>query len=372
MRTTLIFIFLSFVSFQFLNAQNNSAELVKNINATIEGSYNPFNFYEKPGNLEQTQDGIMQRFKLADIGSIKLTKNTEGYSVDITCKEQNGCITLIKNNTQVTQMSVSSFFFGNEMNGNAFASNFTKLVSNYNKSVDKPNEIPTKKGEIMATQEPIKNEVKEIKTAPLVEQKADEIIHSPKTISKKEIAKVDVEEDDVEKETGAKPNVKTKISQKKTEQEDGEEKVVSKAAKDICSQINQLLKIANDKNFKSIEGNETNATKKINDSKFKLKGAKKNYLNWYNNERAFIAEIKTSLSYDDLMIDYDNLQAEIEACLGSNWDSDDRSGEKEYDNFNGEVRDTEYTDIDKKLKSRLRIILLSDEDNKSTLFLRIQ
>ena len=369
MRTTLIFIFLSFVSFQFLNAQNNSAELVKNINATIEGSYNPFNFYEKSGNLEQTQDGIMQRFKLADIGSIKLTKNTEGYSVDITCKEQNGCITLIKNNTQVTQMSVSSFFFGNEMNGNAFASNFTKLISNYTKSEVKPNGIPAKKEETIATQEPIKNEVKEIKTAPIVEQKADGIIHTPKTNTKKEIAKVEEEEEieDVEKSYA-----KSKTTKKNIEKEESEEKVVSKASKDFCNQINQLLKIANDKNFKSIEGNETNATKKINDSKFKLKGAKKNYLNWYNNERTFIAEIKTSLSYDDLMIEYDNVQAEIEACLGSNWDSDDRSGEKEYDNFNGEVRDTEYTDIDKKLKSRLRIILLSDEDNKSTLFIRIQ
>ena len=64
------------------------------------------------------------------------------------------------------------------------------------------------------------------------------------------------------------------MTKKNIEKEESEEKVVSKASKDFCSQINQLLKIANDKNFKSIEGNETNTTKKINDSKFKLKGAK--------------------------------------------------------------------------------------------------
>lgn len=367
MRTTLLFILLFFFNFQFLNAQNNSAELVRNINATVEGSYNPFNFYEKTGSIEQTQDGIMQRFKLAEVGNIKVTKNTEGYSVDISCKDQNGCITLIKNSTQVTQMNVASFFFGNEMNSNAFANNLTKLVANYKNSENKPIATATKKEEIIATQEPIKNEVKEVKTAPLVEQKTDGIIHVPKTNTKKEII-----EEDEEIEDGEKPNAKSKTTKKNIEKEESEEKVVSKASKDFCSQINQLLKIANDKNFKSIEGNETNATKKINDSKFKLKGAKKNYLNWYNNERTFIAEIKTSLSYEDLMIDYDNIQAEIEACLGSSWDSDDRSGEKEYDNFNGEVRDTEYTDIDKKMKARLRIILLSDEDNKSTLFIRIQ
>jgi hypothetical protein len=367
MRTTLLFILLFFFNFQFLNAQNNSAELVRNINATVEGSYNPFNFYEKTGSIEQTQDGIMQRFKLAEVGNIKVTKNTEGYSVDISCKDQNGCITLIKNSTQVTQMNVASFFFGNEMNSNAFASNLTKLVANYKNSENKPNATATKKQDIITTQEPIKNEVKEVKTAPVVEQKTDGIIHVPKTNTKKEIV-----EEEEEIEDGEKPNAKSKTTKKNIEKEESEEKVVSKASKDFCSQINQLLKIANDKNFKSIEGNETNATKKINDSKFKLKGAKKNYLNWYNNERTFIAEIKTSLSYEDLMIDYDNIQAEIEACLGSSWDSDDRSGEKEYDNFNGEVRDTEYTDIDKKMKARLRIILLSDEDNKSTLFIRIQ
>ena len=47
MRTTLSFILLSLFSFQYLHAQNNSAELVRNINASIEGSYNAFNFYEK-------------------------------------------------------------------------------------------------------------------------------------------------------------------------------------------------------------------------------------------------------------------------------------------------------------------------------------
>ena len=371
MRTTLSFILLSLFSFQYLHAQNNSTELVRNINASIEGSYNAFNFYEKTGTVDQTQDGIMQRFKLEDVGTVKVTKNAEGYSVDIACKEQNGCMTLIKNSTQVTQMNVASFFFGNEMNSNAFASNFTKLVAIYNKSEQKTTSTIGKKEDAILTQEPIKPEVKEPKAAPIVEPKQDGIIHVPKTNIKKEMVKEE-DVDDAEKVAVEKPIVKSKPTKKTIEKEENEDKVVTKASKDLCSQINQLLKIAQDKNFKTIEGNETNATKKINDSKFKLKGARKNYLNWYNNERAFIAELKTSSDYEDLMIDYDNIQAEIEACLGANWDSDDRSGEKEYDNFNGDVRHTEYTDMDKKMKARLHIILLSDEDNKSTLFIRIQ
>jgi hypothetical protein len=210
MRTTLSFILLSLFSFQYLHAQNNSAELVRNINASIEGSYNAFNFYEKTGTVDQTQDGIMQRFKLEDVGTVKVTKNTEGYSVDIACKLQNGCMTLIKNNTQVTQMNVASFFFGNEMNGNAFASNFTKLVAIYTKSEEKTNSTTGKKEDAILTQEPIK---KEAKTVPIAEPKEDAIIHVPKTNFKKEMVKEE-DVDDTEKVAVEKPIVKSKPTKK--------------------------------------------------------------------------------------------------------------------------------------------------------------
>lgn len=359
MRTTLLFILLFVFSCQLLLAQNKSTELVKNINASIEGSYNPFNFYEKTGSVEQTQDGIMQRFKLAEIGDIKVTKNSEGYSADISCKEQNGCITLIKNSTQVTQMNMASFFFGNEMNANAFAANFTKLVDIYKNPDQKNNTTIIKKEDIIITQEPIKTE-------PIIEKKEDGIIHPPKTNIKKEVVK---EDDEIEEE---KPVVKSKPKKEIIEKEANEDKEIAKSSNDFCSQIINLLKIANDKRFKEIEGAETNATSKINESKLKLKGAKKNYLNWYNAHRAFIAELKTSSDYEMLMIEFDKIQTEIEECLGADWDNNDKADSKEYNNFKGDIRDVEYAHIDKKINSTIRIILLSDENNKSTLFIRIQ
>ena len=95
------------------------------------------------------------------------------------------------------------------------------------------------------------------------------------------------------------------------------------------------------------------------DSKFKLKGARKNYLNWYKNERAYIAELKSSEDYEGLMIDFDNIQTEIEECLGHNWDNNDMSTGKEYDNFNGDIRDVEYADIDKKINLDLNSEVLT-------------
>lgn len=41
-----------------------------------------------------------------------------------------------------------------------------------------------------------------------------------------------------------------------------------------------------EQNFKDIEGTETNSERKINDSKLKIKGAKRNYLSWYKSKRA--------------------------------------------------------------------------------------
>lgn len=52
----------------------------------------------------------------------------------------------------------------------------------------------------------------------------------------------------------------------------------SKGGSDFCNQLLSILQSGKENKFKNIEGKLTNAETKINDSKVKLKGARKNYL----------------------------------------------------------------------------------------------
>lgn len=138
----------------------------------------------------------------------------------------------------------------------------------------------------------------------------------------------------------------------------------------LCKPLDMILKSAISSDFKSIEGAETNTLKHINESKVRWKGARKSYVTNYKGKRAFIAEIKSSKDFELLQIEYDELQTELEKCLGDDWDFTDKSNDEEYADFNGEIRDTEYHNGATN-GPKLRIILISDND-KYTLFVRIQ
>lgn len=138
----------------------------------------------------------------------------------------------------------------------------------------------------------------------------------------------------------------------------------------LCKPLDMILKSAISSDFKSIEGAETNTLKHINESKVRWKGARKSYVTNYKGKRAFIAEIKSSKDFELLQIEYDELQTELEKCLGDEWDFTDKSNDEEYADFIGEIRDTEYHNGATN-GPKLRIILISDND-KYTLFVRIQ
>ncbi|MBK8330747.1 MAG: hypothetical protein IPL09_15135 [Bacteroidetes bacterium] len=58
----------------------------------------------------------------------------------------------------------------------------------------------------------------------------------------------------------------------------------TKSGNDFCSQLTNILQSGKENKFKAIEGKLTNADTKINDSKIKLKGARKNYLSWFKKK----------------------------------------------------------------------------------------
>ncbi len=140
----------------------------------------------------------------------------------------------------------------------------------------------------------------------------------------------------------------------------------------VCKQLIAIIKAGKDSKFKDIEGKETNPTTKINESKLKLKGAKRSYLSWYKKERAFIAEYKTFTDHELILIEFEKLQTELEDCLEGGWEDTDHSNDEIYANVSEDVKDVEYKYTSDPLRPSLRIMINTDQNKKYTLFVRIQ
>lgn len=145
----------------------------------------------------------------------------------------------------------------------------------------------------------------------------------------------------------------------------------TKSGNDFCSQLTNILQSGKENKFKAIEGKLTNADTKINDSKIKLKGARKNYLSWFKKERAFIAELKSGNDYELLLKDFENMQTQLDECLGAGWDMEDKSGSEEYAKLKTEVRDVEFKKENDETMPTIRIIFLEDND-KFSMFMRVK
>ena len=116
----------------------------------------------------------------------------------------------------------------------------------------------------------------------------------------------------------------------------------------------------------------TNPTTKINESKLKLKGAKRSYLSWYKKERAFLAEYKTLIDHELILIEFEKLQTELEDCLEGGWEDIDHSSDEMYANVSEEVKDVEYKFTSDPTRPSLRIMINTDQSKRYTLFVRIQ
>lgn len=407
------------------------SEFLKEMNAAIENKKEVMKLLEKSGMLEHKEMGGLYRFKLEEIGSIKEKVVEQNFIINVYCTDEN-CFTVYRNDTLGTQVNNNAYFFTSAERANSFARNLAFLVNSYKTdgskvtlelslegntaSTTNNNSQPDKDGldEYLDAQEDNKNKTKSAETKTVVanDDDADVDRTSTKALEAKEHME-EIKANREEKKQQRKEEFDEKREQLKTEKEEQREKqrealaekkaqvensktgnkrtksddedaeisgLVKEETTDtdtkdkkndaLCKPLELILKSYASSQFKSIEGMETNTVKHINESKVKWKGARKSYLSNFRNKRTFIAELKSSKDFELLQVEYDELQTDLENCLGPDWDFTDKSNSDEYADFNGEVRDTEYHTSNSNTPT-LRIILISDGD-RYTLFVRIQ
>ena len=372
--------------------------------------------FEQTGILEYDQNNTQQRIKLSDLKLIAVNKNESGYSVDIKCVDENGCINFIKNNIESSMFKESAIQFGDVTLANTFAENMSNICSKYSNA-----DAPIEKK--LFTDANGKTPLIGVKAVAITSPAAKA---TNKNIAKEEDEDENIEKDDIEK-TSTKKQVAPKSENKKTirnkkekEENDDEGEVKlsarekrkaarerdventdeadapkektrlkrnsiiedvqandddntedSKGGNDFCNQLKDILQSGKENKFKNIEGTTTNADTKINESKIKLKGTRRNYLSWYQQQRAFISELKSSKDYDQVYTEFENIQTTLDECLGGSWDMENKSNIEEYAKVKTEVKDVEFKNSMDKTMPTVRVIFLED-NNKFTLFLRVR
>ncbi len=409
-------------------------ELNKNITLYSADDAAPFILYEPIGTLEQKKnENSVQRFKLDAIGGITVVKNESGCTVNILCADSGRCISLIKSDMSTSLMPSEAFFFTQLKAANAFAKGMETLIARYpserqpvqaqllkdgndigltnDKTPTAPPNKTTKKTrgseeEEMEEDAEENHAAKQVgkpvreKTAPLSEAEAKE-----RAINKRKPKEVEESEEDVEAESKtvrekaaplseaeAKERAMNRRKPKEKEEtemnEDTDDETMSTkqsraerpafspvddvVIETVCKQLMSIVKAGKDTKFKEIEGKETNPTTKINESKIKLKGAKRSYLSWYKKERAFIAEYKTLSDHELILEEFVKLQTELEDCLEGPWEDTDHSSDEMYANATEDVKDVEYKLASDPQRPGIRILINTDQNKKYTLFVRIQ
>lgn len=364
---------------------------------------NPLTLFEASSIIEQKVGQVTQRVSLSEIGYIDVTSSKLGYSVNFKCNESSPCVNVLKSDMTSSSMNSYSFFFTEAGAANTFAEHFGALIMHYKssektvtikmykdangtiefaKGMETPNAKFNEKKEDVAEvkKESVRSEktIQQIQEEEMATENQDQVepIKKVKSTKKRIDDEDEMNDEPVQKVTKR----KTKIED---ESEDAEERPRGRTKStntpidddpidNLDETCKRLLTVINagGSQFKSIEGAVTNPDKGINDSKLKLKGAKRNYITTYRGKRAFIAEYKSHVNFDILSEEFDLLQTELEDCLGGDWDYNDRSGNDEYENYKDELRDIEYVNTANKTMATMRILLLKN-GGKYVLFVRI-
>lgn len=392
MKQLVLFLFLASI-YPILHAQHSPNELVQDLNKTISlysaDNASLFAFLEQTGTLEQKiNESTFQRIKLADINHVKVEANAEGGQVTISCAESSKCINLIKKDMSSSFNPANTFFFSDSKAANTFGKSMFELIGKYADdknlvTADLLKEIEPSSAPITQAPPVIKQQVSQKSNLQISEDEPDDNEKVSKSNAKTRKQQI-IEEEETEAPA---EKVSTTRSKKRVENNDSEEDQNSAARNNdnpmsrqnvveiidpICKQLMNVIKAGKNSSFKEIEGAETNSTAKINDSKLKLKGAKRSYLSWYKKQRAFIAEFKT-LTDNELMIEeFQKLQTQLEDCLEAGWEDIDHSGDEMYSKATEEVKDVEYKNVNDPSMPSFRILIGKSEQNKYTLFVRIQ
>lgn len=407
------------------NAQDEAKLAVVKMNQCLSGfsadQAQPLSFFSISGMLEQKQPNLIQRIGVASVAKIQVEVSKIGYSVTLTCGGQDPCINLVKTDMSTSTMGSTTFFFNNPGAANTFAMQCQKLIAKvkkadvagelilYKKENGEtpflPDQDPTlaiasspktsePKPSTNTTSSPKEKTIREIQEEE-DDNEGDKVEKGKKSKpaktskSNKEKEEMDTEQEE-ENPTTSKTKKKARQTEKlEDEEEDETPKTKSttkkrantedndmalddeqKGNKDFCEQLMSLVKSGLSTQFKDIEGKETNSEKKINESKIKLKGARKSYLSWFNQKRAFLAELKLVDDNDYAIEEFQNIQNQLDECLAG-WDDEDHSTDDIYESIKYEVKDVEYTDSKNPNSPSIRLIIAS-EGKKFIVFLRIQ
>lgn len=369
-------------------------------------------FYELTGVFDYNYGGMSQKIKLSDLENINVNKNDAGFSVDIKCLGNEGCITFQKSDTASSLFQTSAIQFVDAALANTFASNLKDLCNHYkeggaevsqtlfkNESGNTPilkarTETPAKPIVAKPSKEEDAEELEDKKAA--AKEKKEEMkeqrLEKQKAAKEKRTIKSNEEEDnddnvlkksntrkkvanhkeeDNEDETTVSKKSKVKKNSIIEDNDDDQDKPSSGKANDFCAQLLAIVRSGKESQYKSIEGKINNADSKTNESLIKLKGTRKNYLSWYKKQRVFISEIKVGKDYDAVYRDFEDLQTSLDDCLGGKWEMNDLSNNDEYSNAKTEVRDIQFKNDEDNTSPSIHVIFVEGNGN-FTLFLRVQ
>ncbi len=351
--------------FQLGFAQPASLKKLNEINRKYSvQNTNDFQLLGSLGILEQRINAFsVLRIHLNELSAIRVAPLS--FSVNLECPGNENCMNIIKNDTLNTPIPATAFFMNDAASANEFASTLASLRNEVDKSL-KPIQP-----ELIANV-PAHTEKEQKTSIPKVEKK--------QTLD---------EEDEQEPEAPVTKEIKTNKNTKATkpEEENGDDETEDKKTKrstkeapedqpentvdPLCKQLELLLQSGCTLQFSDITGKETNPDLHINESKLKLKGARKNYISWYKNRRAFIAEFKTGTDRELVNEEFGKIQTTLEDCLSGNWEDTDHSDDPIYKNSNEEIKDVEYINVSKPNDPHFRLLIHSEE-NRHTIFLRVQ
>lgn len=361
--------------------------------------------FELTGILEQKQRNTSMRMTLSEIEEIKVSPSAIGYNVNCRCGTQQACFNLVKSDMSSNPVAEHVFLLRDLAAANTLGFCLSKLVKHYQKDSVKVQFTAAKDASGRApiimnqTTESTSTSAQSKQAPKSSEEETEHELHEddpkPASKTKKQPTPATHEErntsrklttEELDEEADEKATAKSKRKKSEEESDDQNESKEEKQSASSqkasvrdgqaskmdagCVRWLEIIQSGLRSGFKDIEGKELNADTRINESKIKLRNTKRNYLSMYREQRAFIAEFKSHTDFGLLSELFDAMQEELDTCLGGQWDTHDRSGDEEYSEYKGEIRDVEYRHESDPSLPGVRLIILED-GGKYTFFVRI-
>ena len=321
----------------------------------------PLQLFQVSGTVEQAIEGRTQRIAMADMHQVQVGNSAAGYQVTLSCQSGLACITLVKEDMSVMNMTEAQFFFNNPAAANTFASSTKQLIEGLQKT---PSPVgltlfKTPDGKIPSL--PASGSAP-VAAAPKANPNA---ATTPKTNALQTAGnqQTDEEEDSPKPTKGLSPRTAAPA-----EQDDREP---NEPVDLFCKQVLRAIQSGMKANFNDIQGKVINAQQGSNESTLKLKGARRSYLSQFEGKRCFIAEMKSYVDNELAIEGLYDLQSMLEDCLGDNWENEDKTDDPAYDNVEFDAKDVELSDSNNPASPTVRLAI-APEGNKFILFIRIR